>query len=452
LSRLRRFALVAVCLSLVVWLAWRRREPVRPNLLLITLDTVRADRCSAYGHRRPTTPTLERLASEGVLFEQAYAPLPATLPSVSTMFTGQRPRSHGVERNGEVLPEAAVTLAERLAAAGYRTSAVVSSFVLTRRFGVAQGFEAFDDSFPGTRGELLAPQWEGFRVEGAFDQDSAVTSAEAVQALSALAAGPAPFFLWVHVFDPHWPYRPAPHFQFEPHERAPVAYDGEIREADAAVGAVLAELERSGAASTTLVAVVADHGEGLMQHGWMEHGLQVYEEAVRVPWVMRLPGRIAPGTRVQPPVELADLSPTLLALLRIPAAASPLAPRFEGRDLTSTLERGVGLPRDHPVFLQRMLYASSRVGDVEVKGGEFAVRRGSMKYIEARQEGRRELFDLETDPRETRNLAEARSLEADQLAALLRSWADEPRGTTALRPETPDSDVREGLRALGYVE
>lgn len=422
--------------------------PARPNLLLVTIDTLRADHCSAYGYAKPTTPHLEALARDGVRCDLAYAPMATTAPSHATLFTGLLPRTHGVRKNGHVLVPRHRTLAEALRDHGYRTHAVVSSFVLERRFGLDQGFASYDDSLG-----------DGQDAKEALFQTGDRARAKAVAWLrrggDLGGAGPAqPFFLWVHFFDPHEPYAPpaehrrpfAPKDESDALASTVASYDGEIRFADAELGALLDALRGLGLLDTTLVVVAADHGEGLMSHGHMGHGPQLYEEAVRVPLVLRWPRGLPRGARVETPVLLADVAPTVLALVGV----NEVLERADGIDVADVLRgRGAG-EANRPVLLERRRYHEEETADgMPVRGALLGVRLGRFKYLEAPEEERRELFDLAADPAEARNLLAERPREAEGLARLLEAWR-------ATRPGDEKADAsaetREALRALGYVQ
>jgi arylsulfatase A-like enzyme len=445
------------CLALVLPAAVACRRPAgSPNLLVVTIDTLRADHCSTYGYARPTTPVLDRLAREGVLVEHAYAPMATTGPSHASMFTSRYPASLGYTRNGDVLEGAHLTLAERLRSAHYRTSAAVSSFVLGRRFGFAQGFGTFDAAFePGTASVQFS-SWEGLKLDSAFDRRANATT-DAALAWLARRGRDRPFFLWVHYFDPHHPYAALPPFDARftvsgPHAagQAIAQYDGEVAFTDHHLGRLVDAVDAEGLRERTLVVVTADHGEGLMQHGHMGHGIHLYEEAVRVPLVFRWPGRLPAGTRLPGPAEHVDLVPTVLELMGLDAGTDEV----EGVSLAEGLlgkpgTRGRNSRRT--VVLQRRRYDSETVAGVPVKGSKFAVRTGSWKYIEAEEEGTRELFDLVRDPGETANLAASRTDEADRLSRLLAAWRRRfERGEGARDDTSPET--LEALRALGYVQ
>ena len=291
------------------------------NLLLITLDTVRADRLGAYGYAGVETPNLDRLASEGVRFAEAGSPVPLTLPAHATILSGLLPPRHGVRNNGaERFPEEPATLATRLAAAGYRTGAFIGAFVLDRRFGLGRGFDRYDDEIPRERAADLDAERPGRVVT---DRALAWLSEKSEK----------PFFAWVHLYDAHAPYAPPEPFRTLYADRP---YDGEIAEVDAQVGRLLAELDRLGIAGRTVVVVVGDHGEALGEHGELTHGLLLYEPSLHVPLLLRAPGVLPTGWVVETPVSLVDLAPTLAGLLDCPLSAKTDRP-LDGRDLSRQL-------------------------------------------------------------------------------------------------------------------
>jgi choline-sulfatase len=432
-------------------------RPERPNLVLVTIDTLRADHTTVYGYARETTPVLARLAREGAVVDRAYAPMATTGPSHATLMTSLYPLTHGFLRNGERLSESQITLAERLKAAGYRTSGVVSSFVLKQNFGFAQGFGSFDARFDVASSTTHLDGWEGKDIEGqGFDRRADKTTDIALDWLEKRQRD-KPFFLWVHYYDPHSPYAPPPPFdaQFPAPEptalsRAVAAYDGEIAFVDQQLGRLVAAIDAQGIARNTLVAVTSDHGEGLMQHGHMAHGLQLYEEAVHVPLVFRWPGHLQAGLRLPGPVEHVDLAPTVMDLLRVPWGEG----ESQGQSLAAALTGAQGVAGRDPrrmVFLQRRLYDTEMVSGFHVKGAKFAVRARGLKYIEALEEGTRELYDLDRDPGETANLLDARTDDGKRLAALIAAWrAHHDRGVRA--PDDTSPEALEALRALGYVQ
>lgn len=392
----------------------------RTSLVLVTLDTLRADRLGSYGYALAETPVLDRLAAEGLRFDQAMAAAPLTLPSHATLLSGRLPQHHGLRLNGAgSLPPELPTLASVLGAAGYRTGAFVGAFVLDRRFGLARGFEVYDDEVPRdpTRPEGHEAERPGHEVVDA--------------AVAWLAqADPRPFLLWVHLFDAHAPYEPPEPFRSR-HAGQP--YDGEVAELDYQVGRLLAALEQTGRGARTIVAVVADHGESLGDHGELTHGLLLYEPTVRVPLLVRGPGLPA-GRAVAAPVSTADLAPTLAGLAGVPFPALGL----DGRDLSATLTAGGEPPAGD-------LYAETQYPSLFGWGPLSAVRRGRFKYIDS---SRPELYDLEADPHETHDLRMTERRTAVELAARLTELV---RFSRTVAPGAADAETKARLASLGYV-
>jgi arylsulfatase A-like enzyme/Flp pilus assembly protein TadD len=409
--------------------------PPLENVLLVTLDTVRADRLGSYGCTTAETPSLDALAREGARFEQALAAAPLTLPSHATLLTGTIPPRHGVHQNGTGPLAASVpTLAETFQASGLRTGAFVGSFVLDASFGLARGFEVYDDEIPRDP-TALTPGLEAERP-----------AADVVdRALLWLGRDDArPFFAWVHLYDAHAPYEPP-----EPY-RARFAgrpYDGEIAAVDAQVGRLLRHLEERGIADRTVVVVTADHGESLGEHGELTHGLLLFEPTLRVPLLVRAPGRVPAGLVVEEPVALADVAPTVAALLgrhlAMPGSArTQPAAEIDGRDLSAVLAEGREPPRAD-------LYAETEYPRLFGWSGLAALRRGHAKYVHAPSP---RLFDLRADPAEATNLlrpGERRQLALAEALATLRAGV--AQGGGAPPPASLDAGARAKLEALGYV-
>jgi arylsulfatase A-like enzyme len=426
--------------------------------LLITLDTQRADHCSMHGYPRATTPHLDEIATQGAMFAAAYTPTPTTGPSHASLFTSSYPLVHGVLKNGYPLTPEQTTLAEMLQHAGYATAAVVSTYALANRFGYGQGYAYYDDEFVPAEASILLPEWEGNQLEGSgFDRRGDATTARAIRWLAS-ARDKAPFFLWVHYYDPHEPYDPPKGYRrlFAGRggsrrtllERATAAYDAEIRFADDQIGRLIDEHDRTVGAAGTLLIIATDHGEGLMQHGWMRHGVNLYEELVRTLLVFRWPGRIAGGRRFTEPVSLIDVTPTVLTLLGI----VPDDVRFQGIDLSPALLHGAALPMDRPVYFQRRVYKEGDRHGRHVAGEMYGLRLRNWKYIEAPAQQSWELFDLAADPAETTSLRETEPATASALADLLHAWiADAAGGRTRVEQSVSAEDAAR-LRALGYVD
>jgi len=407
-------------------------EAAPRSLLLVTLDTVRADRVGCYGYDPAATPNLDRLAAEGVRFADVTAPAPLTLPAHATLLSGRTPPAHGLRQNGAGrLSEEVETVATRLAAAGYDTAAFVGAYVLHRRFGLDRGFAVYDDEV-GT-----AEPGGAVRLESERPADRVVD-----RALAWLAArddgseAPGPFFLWLHLYDPHAPYEPPEPYRSR--HRDP--YDGEIAFADAQLGRLLDYLGAEGLAGEVAVAVAGDHGESLGDHGEATHGLLLYQPALAVPWLLRAPG-VPAGRVVTEPVSLADVGPTVAGLLGHPL---PTAPNTAGRDLTEAL-RGGGEPTAADLYAETTYPASFGWGPLAV------LRRGELKYVEA---PRPELYDLAADPGETRNLLAERRREARELRLRLeemRSAAESAAPAADDVAGAVDDETRERLGALGYL-
>jgi choline-sulfatase len=395
------------------------------NVLLVTLDTTRADRLGCYGYAGARTARLDRLAAEGVRFEHAFADAPITLPSHASLLTGLHPFEHGVRNNGNFyLPERFDTLGAVLGRRGYRTAAFVSAFVLDRRYGLARGFETYDD-------RTDAPDATGGGAEAERRGDR--TALACARWFDAYASGGAktPFFVWLHLYDPHEPYRPPQPFG---DSFAGRPYDGEVAFADAAVGSVLDRLQRLGLLDRSLVAVVADHGESLGDHGEETHSMLLYESAIRVPLILWRPGLLPAGRVVSSPVRTVDVAPTILDLLGAPPLAAPRA-----RSLRSLIDG-----RDGPA---PPVYAETWVPKLYMNGAALrALRTDRFKLIEA---PRPELYDLARDPGENDNRIAADPETASRLRAELQRLTT--GGDTAMSVGAVDGEAAEKLRALGYL-
>ena len=413
------------------------------NVLLITVDTLRTDRVGAYGSSRGLTPTIDGFAKDGLRFERGYAHVPLTLPSHASLLTASYPTRHGLHDNGTFrLGPSSPTLAEALKRDGYRTAAFVGAFVLDARFGLGRGFEVYDDRMLGRGGDVefvqrsaeqvLAPAYEwitsggsGFGARG-----SAAPSAQS-PAPSPQPPAPSPWFVWAHLYDPHEPYAPP-----EPYRSRYAAepYDGEIAYADATLGAFVENLRRSNALDHTLVIIASDHGESLGEHGERTHGLFAYDATLRVPLVMWAPPQLRPGL-FRDTMRLVDVAPTILDLL-----GAPPLPGVDGRSIRPFA--GGGQPFDRPASYFEALNANLTRGWAPLTG--VVVDR--LKLIDLPVP---ELYDLDADPGEQRNVyapqrARARDLETrlDQIA----------RGASPIVPSAPiDAEADARLRSLGYI-
>ena len=390
-----------------------------PDVVLITIDTLRADRLGCYGYPPARTPVLDGLAKRGARFEVAVAHAPLTAPSHASVLTGLTPLAHGVRDNGAyVLPRTVRTLAEDFHEAGYSTAAFVSGFPLKRRFGFDRGFDSYDDNLPRGKDARRTAY-----VERTADR----TTDAALAWLRSSKRGEAPFFLWVHYFDPHAPYEaPA-----EAMVGAASPYDGEVTFVDTHLGRLLRGLDERRPSAPPLVLVTADHGESLGEHGEDTHGIFVYDATIRVPFLLAGPG-VPPGVVVPTVARGIDVVPTLLDY-------AGLAPRtLPGR----SLRRAVAGERlaDEPAYSES-LHPQLQYGWAPL----HAWRTAKHKLIEA---PRVELYDLAQDARELedRSARERERVEAMRRELQRAMAVDTPNAEQAMDPGT-----RERLAALGYV-
>jgi arylsulfatase A-like enzyme/Flp pilus assembly protein TadD len=400
------------------------RRPLIRNVLLVSIDTLRADRLSSYGFPRPTTPHIDAVAREGVLFKNAYSPVPVTLPAHCSMLTGTLPPFHGVRDNlHKRLPDSSLTLAEILKPKGFATAAVVSSFVLDRRFNLSQGFDTYDDRFHAVH-----------KIGDISERKGDETTRLATQWLA--AHGSEPFFLFIHYYDPHDDYEPPEPFASR---WADDAYSGEVAFADHCVGQVLDKLKQLRVYDSTLIVITGDHGEMLGEHGELNHGFFIYESALRVPLVIRVPRATAPSRQVDAPVSLIDIVPTVAALVGAPAPK-----RTQGVDLSPWLLGGRVEGAGRPLFAETVTptryYGASSLLGVIVEG---------WKYIETT---RPELYDLRRDPGETANLFPAEPARAESLGRVLKAVLTAAQKTAAgAEAAGLDEEARRRLESLGYL-
>lgn len=390
------------------------------NLLLVSIDTLRADHLSPYG-KDIDTPVIQRLADEGILFERVSAPAPMTQPSHSSLFTGMYVGRHGVRDNfNYVLNDQAVTLAECFQQAGYETAGFVASTVMSTRTGLAQGFETYDDRF-SRRDYAIHPM---VQRDGEDVRDLALKWLRN-------RTSQKPFFLFTHFFDPHLPYAPPPDIQEKYGQRL---YDGEIVKVDRCLAAIVEELEKSSLSADTLIVVLSDHGESLNEHDEQAHGLFLYESTMHVPLIFRFPDGKGKGMRVINVCSLIDVMPTLLELYGMPAAEGDgvsLVPLLNGQSMP---ERDIYAETQYPLFFN---WSPS-----------YFIRRGDYKYILSPQP---ELYDISKDRDEIENRVAILPQAVNQLRPLIEEkvklWA-QPASTA----ETSMSlQTAEAVSALGYT-
>jgi choline-sulfatase len=416
-----------VAAALAIWARWPAlggRATPDLNVLLITLDTTRADSLGVYGASDGATPNLDRIAQEGVTFEEAMTAAPLTLPAHSSLFTAMYPPRHGVRDNGGfVLDPGQTTLAERLKSAGFRTGGFVGAYVLDRRWGIAQGFDTYFDDFDVTkaRGSALA----------SVERPANEVADHALAWLNTVAT--SRFFAWVHFYDAHSPYDPPEPFRtrFANH-----LYAGEVAFVDSQVGRLMAFLEQRQLLDKTIVVAVGDHGESLGEHGESTHGFFVYQSVLHVPFAIRAPVQNMRGERIANTVRSVDLTPTLLDLLNVPMSGA-----VDGRSLVPLM---TGASRDLALdAYSEAMYPRYHFGWSDLR----ALTSGRYRYISA---PRPELYDLQQDPAEEHNLYDARRTLADRMAESLRGVGPQTADRTPKATDV-DPDVRARLAALGYV-
>jgi arylsulfatase A-like enzyme len=417
-------------------------KPAADNLLFISFDTTRADRLSAYGYPRTTSASIDALAERGALFTMAYSHVPSTLPAHSTMFTGLLPPEHGVRCNGKFrLPESRETLAEILANAGFDTGAVVGAFPIAARFGIAQGFEMYDDDFASSavtakrrKGRMDDP---GFWIGHDFVDFERGADEVTDRALAWLEGRDPRWFLFAHYFDPHWPYEPAE--GWEAMYDSP--YDAEIAYADAHLGRLLDEVATM--PGRTLIVFTADHGEGMGDHGEALHNRFLYDATMRVPLIIALEGTVEPKRRVSDLAGHADLLPTVLELLgvRVPVGLA-------GRSLVPLLAGG-SLP-ERPLYAETLVPALERPLGIEVR----AWLEPPYKLIHTQTPAgeRTELYDLAADPAEASDLYRSRrSVATDMARRLGEERARMERAAPAPESIVVDPETEARLKSLGYL-
>ena len=403
------------------------------NVVLITIDTLRADHVGCYGYKQIKTPNIDGLAADGTRFERAFAVVPVTLPSHTTMLTGTYPMLSGMhDFSVNKLSPTQPTMASVLKQAGYATGAVVAAAVLDSRFGLNQGFDFYYDHFDFSR--LDEKNLEDMERPGNEVADVAL---EWLAKTWLAKNSPKKFFLWMHLYDPHFPYNPPEPYK---HEYADRPYDGEIAFADAQVGRLVHHLKEKGIYENTVIVLAGDHGEGLGEHGEKTHGFFIYNATMHVPLIIRVPG--SPGGRtVAEPVSLVDLMPTMLGAVGVEVPA-----QVQGKSLLARVGGGDAemAERDRSVygetFLPRLHFNWS-----ELRGAENS----KYHFIDA---PRPELYDLAKDPGETHNLLGEKKAVAEEMRAKLAGMIRDYSAGKELAEKTGlDPALMERLKALGYA-
>ncbi|MEM6793559.1 MAG: sulfatase-like hydrolase/transferase, partial [Acidobacteriota bacterium] len=428
-----RIALAVPMLLLCLLGSCSREKPW--NVLVVTFDTTRADFIGCYGRESASTPHIDAVAEEGYLFLDALASVPITLPSHSTLFTGTYPMFHGVRDNGLFrLPEQSVTLAEALSDAGYATGGAIGGFPLTEEFGIAQGFDFYDDHITADKEDI-----EGLPIPAPrqlfFDERSASKVNDAILPwLRENAEGP--FFAWIHYWDPHHPHiPPAPFNQLYQHD----LYQGEIAYADQNLGIVLEELKQRGVYDRTLIVLTGDHGEGRGEHREETHSLLAYNSTLKVPLIVKVPGREG-GRRIEGRVGIVQVLATVLELLGLDVPDDA-----QGRSLVPLMFHGGEEPES-----RSLIYAETLSPRLSHGWGELrALYDGPFKYIHG---PRQELYDLSQDPNELTDLSGQLRDEKERLEKALAAFIDREAADLAAQAahEADDESLRR-LAALGYI-
>jgi choline-sulfatase len=427
-----------------------------PNLVVYLVDTLRADHLGVYGYPRPTSPEIDRFARQSVRWIEARAQSPWTRPSVATILTGLLPISHGVERVSDAMSQSVETLGERLQAAGYETALFTTNANITPRLGFAQGWDHY-----------------AYLVERRGRRKVHFDSLEVNQAVFdwlAKRREPArPFFLVVHTLDPHDAYLPRERFWRSLAPEVPIElgccaamrelpylegdaalaraaqlrqlYDAEVAQNDAAFGELLGELERRGLGESTAVMLLSDHGEEFYDHGRWKHGWTLYEEVLRIPLLLRLPGRAHAGAVLPGPVDQIDVAPTLLEL-----AGAPVPAELPGTSLLAELR---GVPRPPRVSLAWLKRGEEMLASAALQQWKLIRRDGA--WIPPAGLPPYQLFGLASDPRERDDLALARRVRREWLIGQLRSGEARYLSGDAAESIVLDPELEEALRALGYL-
>lgn len=395
------------------------------NLLIITIDTLRADHLGIYGYDKIKTPHIDNLGEKGVLFSRAYCHVPLTLPSHCSLFTGTLPLFHGVRDNGYRLPPFNLTLAETFKKKGYQTAAFVGAFPLDSRFGLDKGFEVYDDLY-GSKNVVRDLSFIERRAEEVNKKVFTWLDDNRDKK----------FFIWIHYFDPHAPYEPPPLYKDEYNGRE---YDGEIAYTDSVIGELLAKLNNLKLTEKTLIILTSDHGEGLGDHNETTHGIFVYDSTLRVPLIFYNPKFLPQGQIIADQVGLIDMMPTILDLMGLSQG-----PNVQGKSLRSQILKG-------KPFSKKYCYIESVAAMMDRNWAPLqGVRTKEWKYIDAPIP---ELYDLKKDPEEMNSVIEDNPKIAQRLRKRLQdmiSHNSSPLSSRLLETKRT-RETTEKLRALGYI-
>jgi arylsulfatase A-like enzyme/Tfp pilus assembly protein PilF len=412
---------VLICAASLIYL--RQPRVVPRNVLLVTLDTTRADHLGCYGFERALTPVVDQLAREGVTFENAFSSMPLTLPAHASILTGRYPPENGVHENGNArLDESIPTLTRYLRQAGYSTAAFIASMVLDSKHGLDQAFDVYDDNMAGGRRH---------GAEAHLMRDGNQVVDAGLQWLHGVEG--KPFFCWVHLYDAHAPFEGYAELFGDRFRDNP--YDGDIAFADVQVGRLVDDLKQRGLYDNTIIVIVGDHGEGMGEHGEEEHGFMLYNSTLRVPLIVTAPDLCTPGHRITESVSVVDILPTILECLGI-----PLTNDVGGESVAAALR---GDPMESHDCYSESIAGFSSFGWAPLT----AIMTDSLKYIETT---RSELYDLKSDPAELQNLANTDSDSLEEMQRKLEDVQSRMIEFSGGQLEVSESDRRK-LGSIGYV-
>jgi arylsulfatase A-like enzyme len=417
-----------------------------PNILFVTVDTLRPDRLSINGYHRPTSPNIDRLMSKSIRFDQARTVEPLTGPALCSMFTSTYPHEHGASRNGLRMRTGLASLPKTLQAHGYRTAAYVGSWTLKdKNTGLAEHFEEYESV-------LTRRRWYLFRSEATAEDLTELSTTWLSDHMR--QAADQPFFLWVHYIDPHWPYRldndHAERLGIDRTQNVPAEdrYDTEIAVADSAIGQLLEALDRWSLTHNTIVVFASDHGESLGEHNYWGHGRNLYEPSLLIPMSISWPGRLEPQV-IEAPALITDLAPTVLRLV---GQSAP--PGFTGYDWNAALDGAT--PPDRITYHEahKGAVVSRHDSDLARRTGLLAVGvvAGQRKEVFRPGSGERLVFDLATDPTELESLTGRKEQPTEGLSEWLRVVTNSLAQFDDTLPQPLDEESIEQLRSLGYVD
>jgi arylsulfatase A-like enzyme len=447
----------AIILGLVIAFSCQKNSGHPPMIILISLDTVRADHLSGYGYHRATTPGIDQVAKESVTFSQAFTPMPNTLPAHLSLFSSRYPRDHKVLSNSWRLVEKLPFLSTALAQAGYKTGGFIGSAILDRDTGMAAGFDFYDDDF-----EHYSQKVQG-RNNTLYRKTAAEVVDRAIQWVTKQKRS-KPLFLFLHFYDAHPNYNvlPSAYKQMFPtdvalaqimqerNQKKQLAehidfYDGGLRYIDDSLQKLWTFLKAEQRYEQALIVIAADHGEGLGEHNYLSHGLKLYEEQMHIPLIIRFPGGANAG-RIEELVTLLDVAPTILDFSGLPAL-----PGQRGQSLLNLIQKNEKLNRPYVYYERKWCAAEAKMNEKNWEPGErFGVRSERFSYIWHSQFPA-ELYDIRNDPHELHDIVTAQPGEVAQLHQALTQYWEMIRKATLIPPKLKES-TRQKLKSLGYMQ